>query len=1734
MEKTVLIARQSISRLESLLALSEHAKVDIDRQPEFLIAYGTALDIYTKFEAANDQTLLDESNSECLELLFSHIVKIDSLFNKIKAAYKCLTNNDLSTASLSPPSLPNNTDISASDSQSNCNVKLPRINLPTFSGELKSWPNFHDLFNTLIHENQSLSNIEKFQYLYASLSGEPHDLIKHLPLTSGNYIIAWNLLTERYQNDRVLVSYYWQSMSTAPKVTTDSVHSLRALLNTFTENVHALDQHPNIDLWDFTLFRWFLEKLDTGTRKRFEVQFCQTNIPKFHDLKDFVSQQCRALETDLVTNGDLRSNQNSRSHVKVNQPYQSRAKSLVANVTQYSHSTAAASEVCPFCKASHRPYKCPTFIAKTCSDRQAAARQARLCFNCLRKTHMISRCTSTSTCRICSGKHHTLLHQERSYSTPAPAVQSHPGGTQVASAVNPVSAQANVSSHTSVLLSNSSTDKIVLLSTAVAEICDGTGEYKPCRILLDPGSQASFIVDSCARRLRLPRSRSHVSVFGLGDSNSNPSCGLTTCHIRSRINPDKEFTVDTIILPKICADLPNSALPSQGWSYLYGIQLADPSWNKPAPIDILLGADVYTTLLHGSQLSPPDGIEGPCALNTWLGWVLLGPTPIQRPVAVNSFFASLDFPIEETIRKFWEIEQVNPANCFSAEERRADDIFKHTHTRDQAGRFSVCLPFKTDIPKFGNTIAQADRRLASLERRLSSQPALRQLYVDFMDDYLTAGHMSLLEPSTGTDQGYFIPHHCVLKTSGDSQKIRVVFDASAKDDAGLSLNDTQLIGPKLQADISSVLLSFRSHQFVFTCDVRQMFRQIRVMDEHCSFQLIRWRFSLDQPIQTYKLNTVTYGVSSSPFLAIRTLLQLASDGAETYPLASEALKSSLYVDDLVCGAASISEALNLQRELIELLDTGCFELRKWSSNHPALLENIPPSHCQSEHLTFDGDTDTVVKVLGLQWQSSHDCFSFEVKPTSPPCTKRAILSEVARIYDPLGFLCPLTLFAKRLIQHLWTLGVGWDEPPPEDVCARWNHYKSQLGALSSIKIPRALFSDTNPVCQLHAFCDSSEVGYACVVYFRLADSNDHATTRLVMAKSKVAPVKRLSIPRLELCAAVLLSNLVDFVLNVYKSKVNFEKIFAWSDSTVALHWIRSSPHRWKTFVANRVSHIQDRVPPECWRHISSLYNPADPASRGLLPESMVSCSLWWAGPPWLSKPSHFWPEDKSREAPPADIEERRIVLLSQTSPTPLDSLLEKFSSLHKIQAIVAYCIRFSRNCQKGENVTGHLTQFEYHRALMAIVKQVQAVEFAKEISDLQRGRILPKQFQRLNPFLDENGILRVGGRLSHSKLPYETRHPALLPSKHKFTELIIRHTHLHHLHPGQNTTYHLILQNFWVMGARRIIRSVLSKCQRCFRLKPTPLEPQMGDLPAPRVSQAKAFSIVGVDFAGPFRAVSRRSRGVKPFKCYLCLFVCFATKALHLELASDLSTPVFLAALRRFIARRGRCSTIFSDCGTNFVGANRELMNDFRRATESEAINWQFNPPSSPHFGGLWESGVKSVKTHIFRVIGNQILTLEELNTLIIQIEALLNSRPLCALSSDPNDLQSLTPGHFLTLEPLTAPPDPDLSHLSLSRLSRWQLIQQLQQSFWSRWRDEYLHTLYQRGKWYASKSLTSADAGTLVLIKDDNLPPLKWKLGRIVAIHPGRDGIARVATVKTDSGTFKRPCIKLCPLPNQ
>nr|XP_022909590.1 uncharacterized protein LOC111420786 [Onthophagus taurus] len=908
------------------------------------------------------------------------------------------------------------------------------------------------------------------------------------------------------------------------------------------------------------------------------------------------------------------------------------------------------------------------------------------------------------------------------------------------------------------------------------------------------------------------------------------------------------------------------------------------------------------------------------------------------------------------------MESIPIKPSLSKEEQKCEDHFKSTYQRADSGRFIVSLPFKSDKPSLGHSYQTALKRFHSLEYRFSKNVELRNDYTKFMNDYISSEHMSIISgESTKSPLAYYIPHHCVLRAESACTKLRVVFDASARSSNGKSLNDNLLIGPKLQQDIMKILLNFRCFKYAFICDIKQMYRQILHRPQDRDYQRIIWRSSPDKPIQEYRLNTVTYGLASSPFLALRTILELSNLYSQEFPMASESLKHHIYVDDIVTGASTIDDLLKLQKELIMVLQKGGFELRKWASNNERVLSSVPISD-QLSTISFECEEINCVKVLGLQWNPVKDTFTYSYTARVTQCTKRTILSEIARIYDPLGFLTPCTLKAKHLIQQLWQLKTSWDDSPPEFIKTSWNMFKSKLPLLSKFNLSRSMILDNPTSIQLHLFCDASQIGYCAVAYIRTTTNENKCYTHFVCAKARVAPLKVISIPRLELCAALLLTELFEHINEVLSHKIQFESIYAWSDSQVVLSWLASPAQRWKVFVANRVTKIQEILPINHWRHVPSLNNPADCGSRGLFPDQLINSDLWWQGPSWLCDHSDNWPSSPSMTAETKDtIEEQRQLFINAIviESHIFDTLLNRFSSLSKIKRIIVYCKRFILHCQrKKKSFSMVLSPFELQGALYSLIQHVQTQTFSFLFTAIRYNKPVPKPFHSLSPFVDRDGLIRVGGRLKQSELPFDQTHPVLLPRNSRLSELIVEEVHREFLHPGYRTVLSLVMQQFWIMGSRFVIHRVLSRCIPCFKMKPRSYAPVMSDLPKFRIEEIKPFSKAAVDFAGPVFTTLNRSRGSKSVKSYICVFVCTATKAIHLELVSGLSTDAFLAALRRFVSRRGRCSILISDQGTNFIGCNNRLKEMAEIVGVKLGLEWKFNPPGAPHFNGLAESNI--------------------------------------------------------------------------------------------------------------------------------------------------------------------------------
>lgn len=1675
------------------------------------------------------------------ELYYDNVAKCNKM---VRAAAPGVTSNSPSNRT---SSFSTNDDI---NSHSNLHpvqsaLKLAAIEIPKFTGVYTEWAAFYDIYMALIHENKSMGDIQKFFYLRSCLGGDAEKVIQCLQTTAENYQAAWKSLTTRYDNKRVLIQVHVKALFDLEPLKKESSVHLRALIDTLSGHLKALEslgQTP--DSWGALLFHLITSKLDTSTRREWEGEAAKAEDLRVPILIDFLKSRFRILEA-------IESVKNLNTQVQKDVPKFKRSNDRSSSFT------TTTTFKCYNCNSSHSIYKCTKFLALTIPERIKRISDLKLCNICLR-AHS-DKCKSRR-CPKCSRPHNGLLHlrgannyniqsgagdgDEPSTTTPLTTDDRNDIGNETISNNNNIPASINAHAR-----QNSKVGQ-VLLSTAEILVCDSQNKPVWCRALLDSGSQHNFMTESLTRRLNLNRIKASCSIIGINDASHTSSYKVTTT-IKSRVY-DYSLCLEFFALPNLTSKLPLMPVNLTELKVPVGISLADPSFHVPKKVDIILGAEIYFELLTKEQMQTVP--RGPIFQGTRLGWVIAGPIPAPTNQAEKSIVSlctgvsSELANIENQMAEFWRLEEVKNCDVYTLEEKRCKQHFELNVKRGEDGRFTVSLPFRDNISKLGKSYDVALRRMLSLERRFQSDAKLKEEYGKFMNEYFTLGHMEIAQHNTIPDeQGYYLPHHAVRNESSTSTKLRVVFDASAKTSTNISLNDVLLKGPSIQEDLVSVMTRFRTHKYVFTADIKKMYRQIWVSEDQRDFQRILWREDPSQPLNVYRLKTVTYGVVTASYLATACLKKLSDEESSKFPEACQALSRDFYVDDFLGGAMSKHAALKLRDDLITILKSAGLELCKWSSNDPDLLIGVEaaPGTKNELDLHYVGN---VTKILGLYWNKEIDAYQYKVvmynKKTRP--TKRVILSEIASIFDPLGLISPVIICFKILMQKLWQVQVDWDATLPAEIEGEWCKGRANLIHLNSLKIPRLLIGNGDIAdIQLHGFADASLAAYGACLYLRVKHYNGDVTTNLICSKSRVAPLKTISLPRLELLAAVLLVRLAaKYASNLC---IQIERKYYWSDSTVVLSWISSESARWKTFVAHRIGEIHETTSISQWHHVSTKDNPADIVSRGCCPTKIGDLHLWWKGPLWLHKDDSNWPKEKKIycQADEALLEARTVAHVVSTVTYDL-SIVERYSSLTKLIRVIAFCRRFMHNASKKERLSGALQADEIDKAESSIIRLVQASTFAGEIKDLRKsGQVSPKSvLLRLRPFLDKNNLIRVGGRLGNAPTLNESQqHPIILPAKNVFTKLIFIREHDRLMHGGPQAVLSAVRQKYWPLNGRNIARNVVHRCVKCFKYRPAVVQPIMGDLPEARVRPTRAFKRTGVDFAGPFIIKSSLRRNAPLNKAYACLFVCFITKAVHIELVGDLTTQAFLSALQRFCDRRGLCTDIYSDNATNFVGANRQLqeLRTLFQSTEHQervqdtlsksSIQWHFIPPRSPHFGGLWEAAVKSLKSHLYRTLGNASLTFEELNTILIRVEAILNSRPLTPLSSHPSDLSVLTPGHFLIGDALNSLPDHDERDVPTNRLSRWRRVVQFTQQLWARWTRDYLTQLQERAKWRTSSG-PRLEVGTVVLIRDDNAPPLKWSMGRVVEVVHGSNGQVRVAKVKTCRGEFSRAVRYLCPLP--
>ncbi|XP_049886759.1 uncharacterized protein LOC126381303 [Pectinophora gossypiella] len=655
-----------------------------------------------------------------------------------------------------------------------------------------------------------------------------------------------------------------------------------------------------------------------------------------------------------------------------------------------------------------------------------------------------------------------------------------------------------------------------LLATALIPVKDKNGQTLILRALIDQGSQANFISERATQLLKIKKKPTSGTVSGVG-STQTAIHHVVEIQLLSQYEEEFQLTLKAYVMPThLCSQLPSKSLVNlpHAWPHIQTLTLADPTFNQPGRVDVLLGVEVYAQILKNNIIRGPPG--SPCAQETSLGWILFGniqSDTSNEPIMVMHH--QIDF--DDILYKLWEVE-ADDRNKYTKEEETCQTIYQETVRRNQEGRYIVKLPFKTEPPKSteGKTREIAMKRLNQMEKRLERNKELQTEYNKVMKEYIELNHMELVPKEEIEKPSVYLPHHAVVREASDTTKVRVVFNASSPDINNICLNDEMLVGPQLQEDMRSIVMRWRLRKIAFVSDVEKMYRQILVTKEDTDYQRILWRDDPEEQTKDYRLLRVTFGTASAPYLAVITLQQVAEDEGEEHPEAKNIIQRDFFMDDLISGQDTVEEALQVARDITTILKKGGFKLQKWSCNNAQFLKEFSPEEI-STHIKMDMNLGGTVRTLGLSWNLGEDVLQYNMNLPQPQkkITKRSILAEMQHYFDPLGWLAPGILPAKLLLQKLWLKKVTWDEKVEPEIEKEWLEIRQNFEDLKVIKIDRWLQTtkDNLPEATIHGFCDASMKAYGAAAYLRVIDENGVYKTQLIAARCRVAPIKPVSLPR---------------------------------------------------------------------------------------------------------------------------------------------------------------------------------------------------------------------------------------------------------------------------------------------------------------------------------------------------------------------------------------------------------------------------------------------------------------------------------------------------------------------------------------------------------------------------------------------------------------------------------------------
>ena len=1650
--------------------------------------------------------------------------------------------------------------------------KPPPLECGTFSGKEKDKFAFHSFltqFNNVIGSRKNLSDSTKQTYLYGYLKDYALKVVKHLTISDANYHLALQLLKQEFLDvDYIIDETYKNILKAAPSVDFDPEYtSVRMYISEIRSYLHELKVY-NIDLLEedtaghSLISHVIFNKLPPIVRREL-VHRINNNYPSITDIFSHYNEAIKTLSktTSVKKKPIYKPSSKAGSSISASNSFKFkesasnsvRPKESKSTMQNFKSLSTKVNVTCKLCSADgHSLGKCTNFISY--EDKIDRLRELSMCTRCAGSGHEETACYGKQNklrfeCLVCKKKEHI---------TPLCPFQSKP--------------QSNIKTNVNLCFAQRSFDSSQILPTMTLSLKNGS-KCRKVRCLIDTCSQRSYISETAAKDLcqninNLFELECDVSTY-IGQDTKSFKQMSTGIRINNRL----------VFIPLLVDSNWNLTFEVPGMNHIIdnfkqnNIGLLDEAFLKDRNheiinVDMLIGIDIIQFMhLDWKQI-----LGGTClVINNKvapLGNIFNFLKEKQRKSVLSSFNQSDDRNISSRTKTMINLVMDPLKSYFNPlehilEDSEVDNGLEHlfslesmgikksdkeleTIDEEQINRFRSGITFKdgyynVELPWYQDKIELVpsnhfvalkvlDRTVEHLKRK-----GLVNKYQDVFDKQLEDGIIEEIKVKPSEYNNYvWIPHRPVIRTDEQvTTKIRPVFNCSLKTNKELpSLNEAAYPGIDLMGSILKLLFYFRTNNIVMLSDIKQAFLMIKLKHESdknrfCFF----WRRG--DKLVAYRYKTIVFGYTSSPFI----LNFVMKHHAETFPddKCKEILSNNFYVDNLLMTGNDLPEMKGLYSLAFERMKNGGFTLRSWNSNSTELREQMASDDRLVEHKCEDD------KVLGYRYNVNKDTLSLAPCNIDPGAnTKRKVLSQTSKVFDPLNFALPVTIRGRILMRKIWKLDVSWDTKLPKEICNEMKSLSRDLEMLSELSFPRQALNEQNSY-GLHIFCDSSVESYGFVAY--AFDQNNKGS--FLFSKSKLSPLNRQnehSVPTLELLGVILAYKCLPSVLEAY-SNIQFQFVNICVDAQVVLNWLITKEPKVKSkFVRNRVieaDHLKDELIKEfklpiLFHYVNTLENPADMITRGISYNKFLSkMKFWLEGPTWLTNDFGKWPQ-----YPLLSISPNQKYQISTTCTIGANKVntgiinINKYSSYVQLLKQTELLFRF---VSKFKGYDPKKKANEYWIKISQAEYFAKEISFLKENSNSNNNKDIPPLVLNLNLFLDEKGILRARGRISKCLyFNYDVHNPVLLPREHRYTELLINYCHLKVQHLGIGTTLNYLRElGYWVPKGRIAVKTVLGNCQICKKYNALAFKyPKFTDMPKHHMNLIKPFRHVGVDFTGHFWVKDEVSD--KSIKMFVLVFTCLNIRAVHFELLPDMSTRSFVLAFQRFCNLYSVPLYLYSDNAKSFLKGGSILENslhsdEFQAELDKCNIKHVKIPLYSAWVGAAWERLIRVLKNCLYKTVGRSKLSYFELLTSLSNIQLAINSRPLTYRSSS-ESLEFITPNSFLKLHGNSSlvlrrdDNDVWIDDQSQPLLEKTlELQEEIMENFKKLWYESYLLSLREHSRnLYQSSWENRIKVGDIVLIKAINKPRPFWMMGKVLELIIGFDGKVRSVKLKQGNGSIE------------